>query len=298
MVGRLERKTPAEEVIALFHHLDDLVDASRALANTGVDLRRERTRIETVHSILRDKGPSIVRTLRKLETARAEADPPADHWWWTLDRQVTEQRAQNKHRLFRQSAVGVVLLALLVAAYVLFLRPAEAVRLRLEHTSNAEAEIDVGDYAGAMVSYQQALQAAPDDPEVNLMVGVMLEALDRQQEAEAQYAETERLYEKPENLLAARSQKYTRMGWYAKAEADAQGAIALDAQLAMGYLALGSAYEGQGRNYEAVQALETAGDLASAQEQNELYVIVKTRLSMLLQKPAIPGDGVIEQPSG
>jgi tetratricopeptide (TPR) repeat protein len=298
MVARLERKTTAQEIIALFHHLDNLANARRELDGSDADLRAERTRIETVHTILRDKGPVLVRTLRKLETARAEVNPPADHWWWTLDRQVAEQRAQSKRRLLRRSAVGVAIVALLVAAYVLFLRPAEATRLKLEHTADAESAVEVGDYAGALDSYQQALQVTPDDPEINLMVGLMLEALDRPQEAEAQYAEAARLYGTTEDLLAARSQKYTRLGWYAKAEADAQEAIALDEQLAMGYLALGSAYEGQGRNYEAVQALETAGDLASAQEQNELYVIVKTRLSMLLQKSALPGDEVIEQPSG
>jgi hypothetical protein len=301
LVARLQRDARAEDLIALFRCLDDLTDARRALGAPGIDLRPELTRIETVHNILRDRGPVAVRTLARhlpLAKLRAEVDLPEDHWWWYLDRHVAEQRARDNRRFLRWSAAGAALLALLVAAYVLFLRPDEATRLKMERVFGAESSVEAGDYAAALASYQQALELAPDDPEINLMVGVMLEALERPQEAEAQYAEAEHLYGARAGLLSARSQKYVLLGWYDKAEAEARAAIALDDQLAMGYLALGSAYEGQGRNREAIGALEKAADLASAQEQNELYVIVKTRLAMLMQKATIPEIGAIEQPSG
>ena len=95
LVARLQRDAREQDVIALFRCLDDLADASRELGDSGVDLRPELTRIETVHNILRDKAPSIVSTLRRLETTRAEVDPPADHWWWTLDRRLAEPSVRS-----------------------------------------------------------------------------------------------------------------------------------------------------------------------------------------------------------
>jgi tetratricopeptide (TPR) repeat protein len=301
LVARLQHDARVEDIIALFYCLDDLADACRGFGDAGVDLGPELTRIETVHNILRNRGSSVVRSLsrhRRLETLRAEADLPTDHWWWYLDRHVAEQRTRRKRRLLRRFAMGAALLALLVAAYMLFPRPDEVTRIRLDYTSRADTSVEAGDYADALACYQQALELAPDDPEINLMVGVMFEALDRPQDAETQYAEAARLYGATADLSSARSQKYTLLGWYDQAEADAQAAIALDDQLAMGYLALGSAYEAQGRDYEAMGALERAAELATIQEQDDLYVIVKMRLGMLMQKAAVPEIEVIEQPSG
>jgi tetratricopeptide (TPR) repeat protein len=293
-VARLGRGFKADEVLSLLHRLDRLYEGHRELEASGLDMRSEKTRIETVHNILDEKAGAAVRILdahRGFARARAEIDPTPERWWWYLDERVAERQARRLRRAVRMGAGAAVLLAVLVLVYVRFFRPDEATLRRYELSSQAESQSDMGDYAAALASYQDALAVAPDDPEVNLMIGVMYEALGRTAEAEAQYARAEPLYESRAMFLAVRSQSYCRLGWFEKGQADAEAAIALDGEFAAAYMALGTAYEGQGLIDQAIDALNKCAELADAQGQDQLYVIAKTRIGMLLQRPSGPQAG-------
>lgn len=178
-----------------------------------------------------------------------------------------------------------VILAILVVAYVIFLRPDEATRLRFGYVSRADSLIEQGDYEAALAQYREALDIAPDDPEINLMIGMMSEALGRSEDAAEYYARAEALFESRTTFLAAKSQRYSVMRQYEEAEQAALEAIELDDQYAWTYCNLGGAYEGQGRIGEAISALQTCSDLAREQGQDELYVIAASRMAMLMQMP-------------
>jgi tetratricopeptide (TPR) repeat protein len=287
-VANIRPNTPAEELFSFLKRLDALATGLAELGTTGIDLRAERTRLETIHSILADKARIVVRAFAPrggMEPLRDEVNPPPNHQWWYLDQQLAQRQAQKLKRLAWGSLIGAVVLAVLIALYVRFLRPDEATRQRLEYTFDGESSLQSGNYGTALQSYQKALELAPDDPEINMMVGVLHEALGQTDQASTAYARAEELYGSRATLLSMRAQQYSLLGWYERAETDALEAIELDDQFPLAYCSLGSAYEGMEKIPEAIAALQACADLAREQEQNELYVIATTRLAYLMQRP-------------
>lgn len=287
-VANLRPRMPAEELLGFLQRLDTIAAGYEQLERSGVDLRPERTRLETVHNILAEKDRMVVRALAPcggLDSLRAQVNPPEDHYWWYLDQQIAQRKARRLKRLAWGSLIGTMVLAVLIALYVRFLRPDQATRQRLEYTFSGESSIQAGDYAAALQAYQKALEIAPDDPEINMMVGVLQERLGQTDQANAAYARAEELYGNRATLLSMRAQQYSMLGLYDQAEADALEAIELDDQFPIAYCSLGSAYEGQEKIPQAIAALQACADRAREQNQNELYVIATTRLAFLMQRP-------------
>ncbi len=285
-VAALNAKTPVEEVIAFLQLLDRIAEGYEELSAVGVDLRPEMTRIETVHNTLHDKARLVTRAVGRQdwEELRARARAAPERWWWYLDREVAARNRERLKRWMRGLGIGVAVVALIVAVYMLFLRPDKATRMRYDYVMRAESAVHQGDYSSALEYYRKALQIAPDDPELNLMAGVMEEALGNRAEADKQYAMSESLYNDKAMFLAIRSQKYALLGWYDKGEADAKAAIEANDKLPLAYCALGTAYEGQDKVAEAIGALKKCADLAHEQGEDELYVLASSRLAILLQR--------------
>jgi tetratricopeptide (TPR) repeat protein len=272
----------------LLRRLDTISTRYPALLETGVDLRPELTRLETVHGDLCDKDRIVVQALGgpgEAAQLRTQYRAPESHWWWYLDERVAQRRAKKLRRLAWGALAGAIVVAILAALYVRFLRPDEATRQRLEYVFNAESAIQRGEYDAALRAYQNAIEVAPDDAEAMLMVGVMYEALGGAQEAEEQYAKAEAIYGSRAVFLAARAQQYNLLGWYDRAAADSLAAIELDDSLAHPYCTLASAYEGQQKIPQAIAAFQTCADKAREQDKNELYVIAITRMATLMQMP-------------
>ena len=91
---------------------------------------------------------------------------------------------------------------------------------------------------------------------LNLMVGVLSEALEKNDEANAAYARAEQLYGDRAVLLSMRAQQYSILGWNDRAEADALEAIELNDQFPLAYCSLGSAFEGQDKVPQAIAAFD------------------------------------------
>jgi tetratricopeptide (TPR) repeat protein len=287
-VANVRSDTTPEKLLDLLHLLDALATGYAQLDQRGVDLRAERSRLDTVHNILESKDRIVAHVLAPrggLPQVRAEVHPPPDHQWWYLDLRVAQRRAKRLRRLAWGSLIAAVVLAVLTVLYVRFLRPDETTRQRISYTFDAESAAQRGDFRAALDAYSRALELAPDDAEIQMMVGVMHEALGEIDQATTAYTRAEALYGSRATFLAMRSQQYGVLGWYDQAEADALEAIELDDQLPFAYCSLGSAYEGQEKVPQAIDAFQACADLARQQGQNELYVIATTRLAYLMQRP-------------
>jgi tetratricopeptide (TPR) repeat protein len=219
---------------------------------------------------------------------RQERAPPEDHWWWYLDQQVAQARARKRVRLAQSSLVGAGIVAVLALAYILFLRPDQAVRLRYGYQLDAELQVEQGNYDRALELYQEALALAPREADLNLATGVLYEALGQPQNAQQQYATAEAAYGTPAEFLTARAQQFLRLGWFERAAEQALAAREADDRYALAHCVLGSAYQGLGDNSSAISALWVCADLASEHGQNELYVQAKTLLATLMQQPPDP----------
>jgi tetratricopeptide (TPR) repeat protein len=177
-------------------------------------------------------------------------------------------------------------IAVLVILYVLFLRPDQATRQLYGYQTTAEAEMQQGNYEQALASYQKALELDPENAEFLLNIGVLYEALDQPDNAEAKYAEAEARYGTRAEFWTARAQQYIYLGWYERAIEVTQAAIEQDDRYALAYCTLGSAYQELEAQGEAIEAFWTCSDLAMEQGNDTLYVHAKMMLATLLQQPS------------
>lgn len=287
-IAHIDRHSSAQEILALYDLLDRIDAALPRLEQAGAQLAPERVRFETIGAILRDKAPGVVRAFKPsggLAAYRQPTTPPESRWWWYLDQQVARQQARRRKRQMRDTLIAGAAIALLATVYVLFLRPDEATRQRYDYQYGAESQVQQGNYGQALDLYLKAIELAPEDAELYLAAGVLYEALQQPENAEKQYAEAESRYETRAAFMTARAQQYMHLGWYEQAAEQAQAATELDDQYALAQCTLGSAYQGLGQNNDAIAALWVCADLASEQEQDELYVHAKTLLATLMQQP-------------
>jgi tetratricopeptide (TPR) repeat protein len=290
-VAKIRPGVQAEGVLELFRALDRVAAGEQKLSQAGIDLRAERTRIETVHNQLWERARLAVRALgpgEGMERLRGQVGASEEQWWWYLDRRVAAAAAQRNRRSLWRFVIAAVALGVLALLYVLFLRPDEATRLRYDYAMQAESQIQEGGYEEALNLYQKALEVAPDDPELHLMAGMMYEALERPDQAGEYYARAEVLYGSRVAYLTMKSQRYLLLGWYGRSEETSLEAIELDDQYAAAYCNLGGAFEGQERIAEAIVAFRACADRAREQSQDELYVIAASRMGMLMQMPYSP----------
>lgn len=278
------------EAVALLHCLDRIDEAAEHLGQRGVDLRAEQARIETIHNMALQESRIVVRALAgEWDAVRAEVEATSPRWWWYLDQREGTARARRRRQTAWITGGAVLVLGLVAVAYLLLLRPDEAVRRRVALVAQAEGLVETGSYAEALELYRQAAEAAPNEPEFHVAMGALHEAMGEAQAADEAYDRAEALYGNPARCWADRSGRYLLLAWWPEAEGAAQAAIELDPDLAVSYCHLGSAYEAQGRIQAAIEALRACGERAREQGQDELYVLSASRLALLLQAPRTGG---------
>jgi tetratricopeptide (TPR) repeat protein len=288
-VAHIGPSSSPEQILSLYHLLDQIGTALPNLQQAGAQLEPESVRFETIGAILRDKARSVVKGLKSgsgWAAYREQVNPPESHWWWYLDQQFKREQARRRARRMRIALWASAVVAVLITLYVAFLRPDRTTRQLYDYELTGESQLQQGNYAQALASYQKALKLAPEDAESLLATGVLYEALDQPDRAKAQYAKAEAKYDTRASFLTARAQQYIYLGWYEQAGEQAQAAIELDDRYALAYCTLGSAYQELEAQQEAIEAFWTCSDLAMEQGQDTLYVRARMILSNLLQQPS------------
>lgn len=293
------------DVIALLHMVDDLEGGiPRLEAELKVDLKPERTRLETLENILRTQLRTVVRRAGsdRLELERERVNPDDDEWWWHLDLMLAANRQRRIRRLgiYGLAAAAVLLVATL--AYNIFLAPTPQERALSEAASNGETFLLQGDFASALPEFQKAVELSPNDAAYHLDLAVTYEGLGETDKAAAELAEGKRLSASAAEYHAALSLVYYRVGAsggesaaraLTRAEEEANAAIAADPNYALGHFALGSTYELEGRSQEAIAEFQKTSDLS---KDASLTVLARMRMGMLMQSPSSVGtsDGTAD----
>ncbi len=272
--------------LTLLFLLDTMQGLVARLKEIGVDLRPEATRIENVERILLSKDGVLVGEMRRLgglAQAREVIKPAPSQWWWYLDARVTERWQRQTRRILL--IVGGVAAALLVFSLAYrFLFPPDPIAVAvMDKVSQAEQALQGGDTAGALALYRQAVEIKPEDPENQLMVGVLEASLGRPDAAAEAYAVAQRLIGDRAQFLVQRGMAAYRIGNLDQAEADGLEAQSVNPDLAEGAFLMGNVYEAKGMAAEAMDAFEKTADLAGKQNNSALIVMAKTRLGMLMQ---------------
>lgn len=302
-IADLKRATPDEaaDIVRLIDAAEKAIP--RLERQFSVELKAERTRLQTLEGKLRHNAPLLVQRAgaQRLQRLRLEAEPAEDEWWWRLDLTLAEQRQQGLRRLaIRAGAVAAVLLVL-AAVYQFVLMPTLGPGPGSDRVSQAETYLAQGQLERALGEYTAAIEANPNDPELQAAAGAVLEQLGRSDEARP-YLEAARAglaneadYHARLSLVYYRMSAQGGVDAVAKAEEAALAAVAADDNWAMAHFALASVYELQGRVPEAIAAFDRASALTT---DAALAASIRMRLGMLSQRaPELPIGTVTPEPA-
>lgn len=305
----MERVTPADELRALLTinekrvvkqpggipvadllcDLDRIAELWPELEAQGVDLRPEAGRWETLQAAVRRNAREIVgqaqaaggyRALRA-RFGRSEAAA----WWWWLDVQVRELARRRALRIARVTAI-----VLAVAAGLFFL-----IRLLFPVDPNMRAALDAatagerkitqqGDFVGAADDFRRAAEAMPGEAENWMRLGVTLQKLGDTAGADAAFQRARALLSTDVELRVLRASVYIRFDMLDEAEADLAIAQQLAPDEPMVYFYQANIFESRGEYSKTVAALERVNQLAEAQGLQQLSVITRYRLGVLMQQ--------------
>ncbi|MDY6874740.1 MAG: hypothetical protein SWK90_00830 [Chloroflexota bacterium] len=271
------------QVLELLHLLDQIAQGL-AEFDSGVDVRAERARFETVQRQLRRRQRRFLTEAgASLREKRAAVQPDQSRWWWFLDEAVTRQRRRKMCR--RLVGVLVVFAFLLVAwqVYDRFIAPPPQVRQAFRHSSDGEMLVEEWNLPAALAEFEMAAALTPDDPELWLWQGVIHFELGESGDAEAAFDTARALYETEFDFLLARGMTYLRVGDLAAASADAEQAIVESPNSGWGYYLRASISLGEGDRDAALADLERAEELAHAGGDTQLEAYARTQRAMVIQ---------------
>jgi len=279
-------KGSGEEAVDFLRLMDQAHSLFHEIEAKGSDLRAERSRWETIGRQLDSCATLLVREVQKaggLAQLREATEPTADRWWWFLDKKVRRQRRRSFQRVLVGGGTVLVILVIASLLYQRFIAPDPLTRQALEFNQRAEQAIQEGEMETALTEYKGLNELTPGDPEVLLQLGVLYEILKQNKDATQAYARArELMMDSQEDFFIARGIVYLEMGQWESAQVDAQAALTLNPESALGYFIAGSAYEAQGQISEAVEAWSQSADLAFTQKNDTLYALIKLRLGTLM----------------
>ncbi|MGQ9683734.1 MAG: tetratricopeptide repeat protein [Anaerolineae bacterium] len=284
IVANLKGAGPrAQQLLFLLDTIRELV---ARLLETGVDLRPETTRIETVERILLSKDAVLVREMARLgglARLREVYKPDPAQWWWYLDGRVaeTQRRYVRKALLVAGGIIAALVVFQLLYTYVFPPDPKHVAAM--EKSNQAEQALQQGDLEGALALYREAAEILPQDAEHWAWVGVLEEKLGHAAEAAEAFARCEQAAQSRVAFLYTRGNAYFRLGDLEKAQGDGKAALEINPDYAEAYFLLGGVYEARGDAAAAMEALEQAATLAEKAGNSPLVVMAKYRLGMLMQ---------------
>ncbi|MHB1293900.1 MAG: tetratricopeptide repeat protein [Anaerolineae bacterium] len=291
-IGAATPKGRGLEVLELLKTRDQAEDLMDRFAQEDIDLRPERSRLETIDGVLASKCSLLDRELRSIggmAGARQQEKPSEDRTWWFSD--LVKAEKQRRTLIRTSLIIAGLLLVLIVGNSVLDrlygLSPLE--KEARSFVTTAESSFANGDIDAAIAAYEQALAVDPSMADVQVNLAVLYETKGRTEDAAKALAAGEAASDTRVNYLLNLSQAYAGVGNMDKALLAANEAVAEGPDVARAYLQRGGLYEELGQNSPALDDYDRATSLATEQGEDALYVLARTRYGMLLQR----GGGVI-----
>lgn len=265
--------------------LDQIAAMWPALIASGSELSGEKARWQSLQGQVTTRSGAILKAWQRadgLPAARLAADPDRENWWWWLDEQVAAQRSGRLKRAAIIAVVIVVVLALGSQLARVLLPVDPVVRDVYALRENARRMLDAGDAAGALASYQQAVQRSPSDPQLRLMVGVLAEQLGESALANEAFAAARSVSADEALFYVERGFGYLEIKNSQKALEDGLQAVALKPQDGRAWMLVGTAREGTGDPAGALDAYSQASTVANDSDP-EIAAIARMRMAGMLQ---------------
>ena len=271
--------------------LDSIDRRFTQLASSGLDLRPEQTRWNSLQGRLQREAGRVMRAADAaggLASLRAR-NAPAQGLWWHLDAVAAADRRRSIRRLGAAIGTAVASLALIWSLFT-FVIPADANSVI---TSEAITELRQLAFEArwqhglAVIEEAKALLTEPN-AELLIWEAVVRGKLGQDARAEEALDEAKALVPSDRQVAFWWTLGMVRLdiGDLEEARAAGREALALDASDPQGYFLLGNVAEVEGDVPAAIELFEESYQLALESGANELAVIARIRMGTLLQRPA------------
>jgi len=218
-----------------------------------------------------------------LTQLRAQVQPPASRTWWFCDEVYRLQKRKKWRSILMNGGISLLVLLLLAIAYRTFLAPNPVVAEVYSLQLNAEQYLSQGDYQKALDEVDQALKVSPGDPGMLVLKGAIETKLGQDASAQADFQAAQNKLGNEQTFLLLRAQQWLSVGEPELALADAQKVVQTDSSSAQGYYYLGKAQAALQHYQAAMDAYQTASQLAETQGQTELDATIRISLALLMQ---------------
>jgi tetratricopeptide (TPR) repeat protein len=277
------------QALELLHLLDQTAQGLGELEESGMDVRAEQARFETVQRQLeRQQRRFLAEAGAALHKERAAAQPDGAHPWWFLDEMAARQRQRQLRRLLTWGTVVLLILAGGWLAYDRFIAPPPEVRQAFQHSATGEALVEERDLQAALAEFAAAAALTPDDPQPWLWQGIIHFEWNELDEAQVAFDTARTLYGTDFDFLLDRSLAYLRLGDLDAASADIEQAITEAPQDGRAYFVRAGIAEEQGNYAMALADLAQAAELAREAGDTELEATARAQWAMMVQLQAYP----------
>ncbi len=269
----------SKDILKILILRDEIEMLSNRLERRGTDLSVEKSRLDGLDQIIKDKAKPIFRRLTSSIAPlpyREERRIPRSHWWWYLDELIRKRRSLRIRRLAVRGGIAV---GILIAAYIVMVRvfpKPQPATIYQEEGTNLYREGRIDD---AIQAYEKALELNPEDGYTYLMLGILYEDKKAVEKVAHYFKKGESLYPQKIDFYNARGMVYFQGGKLDKAAADVKEALKIDPESPLSHFLLGNIYEAEGSLAEAVTQYQIVSNMKDAPAQ--LVVMARFKMGMM-----------------
>ena len=272
----------SNDILKILILRDDIKMLSARLERRGTDLLVEKSRLDSLDQIIKDKAKPIFRSLTDSIAPlpyREERKIPRSHWWWYLDELIKERRSL---RIRRWAMRGAIAAGILAATYVIMTRVIPKPQPATIYQEEGSKLYQEGRIDEAIQAYKKALKHNPEDGSTHLMLGVLYEDKNAIEKAVHYFKAGESLYPHKIDFYNARGMVYFQGGKLEKAASDVKEALKIDPKNPLSHFLSGNIYEAEGRFAEAVTQYQIVSNMKDAPAQ--LVVMARFKMGMMMQR--------------
>lgn len=272
----------SKDILKILILRDEIEILSSRLEKRGTDLSVEKSRLDSLDQIIKDKAKPIFRSLTDSISPlpyREERKIPRSHWWWYLDELIRKRKSLRIRRWAVRGGIAAGILAVTYVVMVKVLPKPHPATIYQEEGSKLYRE---GRIDEAIQAYKESLKLNPEDGSTYLMLGVLYEDKKAIEKAAHYFKKGESLYSRKIDFYNARGMVYFQGGKLDKAAIDVKEALKVDPKNPLSRFLLGSIYEAEDRFAEAVTQYQIVSNMKDAPAQ--LVVMARFKMGMMMQR--------------
>ncbi len=269
----------SKDILKILILRDEIEILSSRLEKRGTDLSVEKSRLDSLDQIIKDKAKPIFRSLTDSISPlpyREERKIPRSHWWWYLDELIRKRRSL---RIRRWAVRGGIAAGILVATYVVMVKVLPKPHPATIYQEEGSQLYREGRIDEAIQAYKESLKLNPEDGSTYLMLGVLYEDKKAIEKAAHYFKKGESLYSRKIDFYNARGMVYFQGGKLDKAAIDVKEALKVDPKNPLSHFLLGNIYEAEDRFAEAVTQYQIVSNMKDAPAQ--LVVMARFKMGMM-----------------